>query len=197
MEIFGLLLNEQDSPDFSGVVTVAEQAGSVPSAQGPCSVARYSFDDCPPLDILVVPGGVGTRAEVLNQSMLRFLQERVAGDGAARPPLRRLLSVCTGAALLSAAGLLQSRSATTNKRAFSWVRGIRGEEGGTQWQRSARFVVDGVITTSAGVSAGIDAALHLVMLDHGLKEAQSVARRAEYSGNFVDGRDDPFGELAT
>lgn len=183
-------MNARDDPNFDGIVTIAEAVGPVRSVQGPPTVAQYDFTTCPPLDVLVIPGGAGTREGIANPSLLDFIR-KISTD--THPPLRHLLSVCTGAALLAAAGVLDGRKATTNKLAFSWVQSTGGRD--ISWQKTARFVVHGNITTAAGVSAGIDAALHLVMKDFGMEEAEAVARRAEYSGSFVDGLDDPFGIL--
>lgn len=204
MEIFGLLLDSPDNEGFGKrVLTVSEHKGAIQSAQGPATVAEYTFANCPPLDVLVIPGGIGTRTEVNNGTIRRFIQDFVIGMGTS--PDRQLLSVCTGAALLAAAGILGGRQATTNKRAFSWVRNSRStlsSPGGQSikeilWKKECRFVVDGSIITAAGVSAGIDAALHMILLRYGKEKAENIASRAEYSGNYEDGSVDLFGSLAS
>src|SRR5262249_681295 len=93
------------------LLMIAERRGELRSAQGPQAVAEYGLDDCPPLDILVVPGGIGTRREVDNLALISWLKAC-----AARAEL--VTSVCTGAGLLARAGLLDGRRATSNKRAF-------------------------------------------------------------------------------
>jgi putative intracellular protease/amidase len=104
-------------------------------------LADYGFPDCPPLDVLLVPGGPGTRQEVDNPVLIDWLATRGADA-------EIISSVCTGAALLARAGLLDGRAATTNKQAFAWVT----EQGPrVRWVRRARWVDDGRVVTSSGV----------------------------------------------
>jgi putative intracellular protease/amidase len=97
-------------PEFD-VVMIAEEAGPVMSAQGIATIADYSFSNAPALDIVMVPGGIGTRTELLNENFLSYLQ-RVHAQS------EYTTSVCTGSALLAKAGILDGLSATSNKRAF-------------------------------------------------------------------------------
>ena len=103
-------------------------------------------------DLILVPGGIGTRREVDNPRLLEWLNQRAAAA-------ILVTSVCTGAALLARAGLLDGKRATTNKRAFAWV-ASQGPE--VNWIKQARWVEDGKFATSSGVSAGIDMALALI-----------------------------------
>lgn len=128
------------------VVTTADRAGPVKSAQGPQAVADSSLADCPELDVILVPGGIGTRKEVANESLLEWLRLR-----AARAQV--VTSVCTGSALLARAGLLDGRRATSNKASFAWV---QTQGPAVQWVKEARWVEDGKLATSSGVAAGID-----------------------------------------
>src|SRR6478736_258596 len=113
----------------------------------------YSLDDAPPADLLVVPGGAGTRPLLRDERLLAWLRER-AGE------VELLLSVCTGALLLGAAGLLEHRSATTHHDAFDELAALSPT---TQVMRGQRFVRSSErIVTSAGVSAGVDASLYVV-----------------------------------
>ena len=96
------------------VLTVAEKAGAIASAQGSKTIADFGFDDCPHIDILMIPGGVGTRREIANQSLLESIVDRAR-------KAEIVTSVCTGAALLAKPGLLDGRNATTNKFSFKWV----------------------------------------------------------------------------
>jgi transcriptional regulator GlxA family with amidase domain len=163
------------------VCTVAREAGPVASAQGPRAVADHGFDDCPRLDLFIVPGGQGTRREVDDPRLTRWIA--AAADEAAT-----VASVCTGAALLARAGLLDGRRATTNKLAFDWV---TSQGPHVEWIRKARWVEDGKFFTSSGVSAGIDMALRLVehLLD--AATADAVAKVMEYR-RHADADDDPF-----
>ncbi len=120
--------------------------------------------------ILLVPGGQGTRGLVKDKEYLDFLKK--AAEGA-----EIVLSVCTGAALLARAGVLDGRRATSNKMAFSWV---KGEGPLTVWERQARWVRDGNVYSSSGVSAGIDRALSFVSDFSGREEAERIARAMEY-----------------
>ena len=127
VEVFG-------SSDKFQLFTVAATKGEIRSRQGPLTVARHSFsDDCPLFDVLLVPGGQGTREEVNNRELLSWLST------IAQKHETSILSVCTGAALLAKAGVLNNRSATTNKRAFSWVQGLMPDSD-IQWVKQARSV---------------------------------------------------------
>jgi transcriptional regulator GlxA family with amidase domain len=158
------------------IVTAAESAGPVASAQATRAVA-----ECPPLDVLVVPGGIGTRRLVANEGVLSWLRARAAQATA-------VTSVCTGAGLLARAGLLDGRRATTNKRSFAWVveQGPR-----VTWVREARWVEDGAFVTSAGVSAGIDMSLGVIAKLVSTEAAERVADAMEYEWHR-DAAWDPF-----
>jgi transcriptional regulator GlxA family with amidase domain len=170
--------------DHFRVVTVAERPGPVASAQGQRAVADHGFADCPTLDLVLVPGGMGTRREVDNAALLAWLAERTAAA-------EITTAVCTGAALLARAGLLDGRRATTNKRSFAWVasQGPRVE-----WVREARWVDDGDRVTSSGVSAGIDMALHVIARLVGTDLAEEVATHIEHRWQR-DPADDPFAKV--
>src|SRR5207302_2914209 len=158
-----------------------EQAGVVRPGEGPPSYAEYSFADAPAYDILLVPGGFGTRAAVNNAPFLRHL-----ADASQRAPITT--TVCTGSALLARTGLLDGRPATSNKIAWDWVtqQGPR-----VLWKRKARWVDDGNVLTSSGVSAGIDMALGLIARLHGREMALTSARNMEYVWHESPD-DDPF-----
>lgn len=110
--------------------------------------ATHSFSNAPPLDVLFVPGGMGTRSLVAhnNTEIEQFIAKRY-------PKLDYLISVCTGAVFLARAGLLNGKRATTNKWAYDWVTKGHGEN--IKWEPNARWVVDGNIWTSSGVAAGM------------------------------------------
>src|SRR5438034_9678416 len=135
---------------------MAEQHGVVKAGEGPASYAEYSFADAPAFDILLIPGGFGTRAAVNNAP---FLQQLTTASQQASITA----TVCTGSALLARTGLLDDRPATSNKLAWNWVlqQGPR-----VQWRRQARWVDNGNMITSSGVSAGIDMALSLIARLH-------------------------------
>jgi transcriptional regulator GlxA family with amidase domain len=166
------------------IVTTAENAGAIRSAQGPQAVADYALSECPKLDVILVPGGLGTRKQVLNCALLEWLKRR--SDEA-----EIVTSVCTGAALLARAGLLDGRTATSNKKSFGWV----VEQGpAVRWVRQARWVEDGRFVTSSGVSAGIDMTLSVIARVAGADAAERIAVRMEYDWHR-DSAWDPFAKV--
>jgi transcriptional regulator GlxA family with amidase domain len=174
----------RDLDDAFRIVMVAEKAGPIASAQGPRAVAEFGFDDCPPVDILLIPGGIGTRREVYRNSLIAWLRER-----AARAEL--ITSVCTGAALLASTGLIDGIRATTNKRSFAWV---RSQGWRVNWVKQARWVEDGKFLTSSGVSAGIDMALAVIARLVGAEVAEKAAVSMEYEWHR-DSEWDPFAKI--
>jgi transcriptional regulator GlxA family with amidase domain len=166
---------------FFEIFTVAAKAGPVPSGEGVATVADHAFESAPPYDILLVPGGFGTRTAVGDRPWL----DRLAA-ASQRAPITT--TVCTGSALLAKTGLLDDRPATSNKIAWDWVlqQGPR-----VRWQRKARWVDDGNVLTSSGVSAGIDMALALIARLNGRELALAAARNMEYVWH-EDANDDPF-----
>jgi putative intracellular protease/amidase len=175
LEMFGLL------PEQFEIFLVAQSGDIVASSQGPKSLIDYRFDNCPEFDILLVPGGRGTRREVDNPIMLAWLQSQAQ-------TAQYVTSVCTGSALLARAGLLDGRHATTNKAAFEWV---ASQSERVDWQKQARWVEHDNFFTSSGVSAGIDMSLALIAQLSGQETAEQVATWAEYEWHR-DPAWDPF-----
>jgi transcriptional regulator GlxA family with amidase domain len=171
-EVFSVTGRRQKLEPFD-VYTVAER--SPVSARNGLSInPKYSFADCPPPEILVVPGGYGTRREMKNPAMLEWIS-RVA------PACDLVLSVCTGALVLGAAGLLDGREATTHFMAFDE---LRAAAPGARVREGRRIVDNGNVILSAGVSAGIDMSLHVVARLSGTDVARETARYMEYEGNW-------------
>jgi transcriptional regulator GlxA family with amidase domain len=163
------LRREQPSP-FEPLL-VAEREGVVQATGGLRVVPDHTLATCPPLDILVVPGGWGTRTEIKNRRLLAWIAERGR-------QVETLTSVCTGSMLLGHAGLLDGRHATTHWRALDWMR----ESFPTVTVEDKLHVVeDGHVLTSAGISAGIDMALRVVARYHGEAIARATARNMEYA----------------
>ncbi len=165
LEVFGTLTKL--GADWR-VVTVAERNEALTGANGLKVQPDHSFEDCPPLDVLLVPGGWGTRREMENPRMLEFVR-KAAADAS------YVTSVCTGALVLQAAGLLAGKRATTYWAAMDRLRSFGDVE-----VVDERFVHDGNVVTAAGVSAGIDMALYLVGLLEGAERARQVQRAIEY-----------------
>jgi transcriptional regulator GlxA family with amidase domain len=147
---------------------VAETRDPVICAKGLSVNPHVSFDGCPPLDYLLVPGGMGTRREVDNPGMMRFLVAQAPG-------CKALLSVCTGAFVLHAAGLLAGKTATTHWASLDRLRAL-----GDVDVVERRFVQDGNVWTSAGVSAGTDLMLAFIARTAGEEAAARVQLQAEY-----------------
>jgi len=184
LDVFGPVEMFGNLTGMVEVKMVAAQAGPVVSAQGPSVVADYGFADCPHLDLLLVPGGIGTRDAIDNPALLTWLTERVAVADIA-------MTVCTGTALLASAGILDGRRATTNKMWFNWV----AEQGPkVHWVKEARWVEDGKFVTSSGVSAGMDMALAVIARLSGAETSKMLAVATEYEWH-QDASWDPFAKI--
>jgi len=167
------------------VVFIAEKAGPVEAGtqgqKGPKVYADYGFDDAPKLDLILVPGGFGTLPQLNNQKLLTFIKERSADA-------QLTTSVCSGSALLAKAGVLDSKKATTNKAFYDM---LISNGPNTDWQHKARWVEDGKVITSSGVSAGIDMALSIIAKLWGQELAEGIAKGTEYVWSR-DPHNDPF-----
>lgn len=151
------------------VVTIAETREPVRCAKGLRVVPDHSFDDAPGLDVVLVPGGQGTRREVSNRALIEWLRKAGA-------PCQWVTSVCTGALLLHEAGFARGKRVTTH---WAFVEALRAR-GDVEVLERIRWVRDGNVVTSAGVSAGIDMALWLLGQIHGVTAARQVQRFMEY-----------------
>jgi transcriptional regulator GlxA family with amidase domain len=173
-EVFSVTrLNEErrrEEPSPYEVVLVAERKETVVATGGLKVVPDHSLDDCPPLDVLVVPGGWGTRREMTNDRLITWVAERGR-------QVTTLTSVCTGSLLLGQAGLLDGKRATTHWRVLADMRGLFPTVDVIEDQH---VVEEGEIITSAGISAGIDMALRVVARHHGDAVARATARFMEY-----------------
>jgi transcriptional regulator GlxA family with amidase domain len=152
------------------VFTVADQAGLIRCAKGLRVVADRTWDEAGPIDVVVYPGGVGTRAQ-LGDEMVRTRFRGLAASA------RIVASVCTGSLVLADAGLLDGRPATTHWASLDELAAL-GQN--IDVRPADRFVDDGTIVTAAGVSAGIDMALHLVARLHSDQRAREVRRVIQY-----------------
>ena len=178
LEMFGL------AADHFEFRLISETGGVVASHQGPKSVCDDSFQSAPAIDVLLVPGGIGTRREVNNPVLLDWLNER-------SKQAELVASVCTGSALLAKAGVLDGLRATSNKLAFAWA-SAQSEK--VQWQQQARWVEDGKVFSSSGVSAGIDMALAVIAKLVSEQAAEDAANFAEYTWQR-DADCDPFASV--
>lgn len=165
-EMIGLWGKQYYGPQ--NVFTVSETGKLLKSTKDMYYQPHYNFAQCPRLDYLLVPGGQGTRKEVDNANLVAFIKAQAAN-------CQHVLSVCTGAFLLQAAGLLDGKKATTH-----WMSIERLKEFPEIQVAEERFTRDGNIWTSAGVSAGIDLALAFVAYIAGEETAGKVQLHAEY-----------------
>jgi len=153
------------------VFTVArDNSRPIVCAKGLRVLADHSWQSAPEIDVLVYPGGQGTSALIGDEEVrawVRSVHERA----------RLTTSVCTGAFILADAGLLEGRAATTHWDDFD---GLLAIDGTIQARREDRFVDEGDIITSAGISAGIDMALHLIIRLHSEDRAREIKRRLQY-----------------
>jgi transcriptional regulator GlxA family with amidase domain len=156
--------------DHVSVFTVARDEGPVTCAKGLRVLPDHTWDSAPSIDVLVFPGGQGTRVQVKDEAVHEWLR-KIAGSGAL------MTSVCTGALVYAGAGFLKDRPATTHWENFDELIAI---DDSIKPDKEARFVDDGDVITAAGVSAGIDMALHLVARLHSTERAKQVKRGIQY-----------------
>jgi len=172
-EVFSVARPDGEHSDESrlfNVVTIAEEDRIITCRGGLLVKPHTTIENHPPLDILVVPGGLGTRRERKNQRLLDWI---VRQD----QQTRLTTSVCTGAFLLAERGLLDHHHATTHWNSVEWMRNTYPT---IEMVADARVVDEGHIITSAGISAGIDMSLHVVSRLYGVEAAEWTARQMEY-----------------
>ncbi|KAL3467778.1 class I glutamine amidotransferase-like protein [Aspergillus heterothallicus] len=134
------------------------------------------------IDVLIVPGGAGTRFLEIIAPVIDFVR-------ATYPSAQYILSICNGAGVLARAGILDGKRATTNKLLWESTTALRPQ---VRWVREARWVSDGNVWTASGVSAGIDATLAFVRAVYGEELALEIVREMEYVWDAGDGTTDPF-----
>ncbi|RJQ80209.1 MAG: DJ-1/PfpI family protein [Desulfobacteraceae bacterium] len=160
----------REEPSPFEVFLVAETLSNVTTTGGMKVIPHFSFENCPKLDILVVPGGWGTRKELKNPLMLEWLRSKAA-------EVETMTSVCTGAMLLGHAGLIDGLHATTHWKSLDWM---RDSFPAVTVEYEQHVVEDGRVFTSAGISAGIDMALKVVARYLGEDIAKATAMHMEY-----------------
>jgi transcriptional regulator GlxA family with amidase domain len=163
------------------IAVVAEKIGAVKSSGGPCGMAEATMAGSGGFDVLLIPGGIGTRKEMANPLFLAELKRLAEAS-------RMVATVCTGSFLLARTGLLDGRKATTNKRVFQQVKTHAPK---VEWIAMARWIEDGIYFTSSGVSAGMDMALAVIAKLCSRETSLQIAARAEYVWH-EDSSWDPF-----
>jgi transcriptional regulator GlxA family with amidase domain len=178
VEVIGAL--EKFMEKIYDIEFYSEKGGIIKSSQN-VRVVTLPISEIKEADILLIPGGFGTRSEVNNQELIRYIKDLSI-------KAQNVLTVCTGSALLAKTGLLKSIKATSNKMSFDWV---AKQDDEVQWIRKARWVSDGKYYTSSGISAGIDMILGFISDIMGIKVAEKISEIMEYIWNS-DKDDDPF-----
>jgi transcriptional regulator GlxA family with amidase domain len=163
-----------EEPPFR-VFTIAERPATITCRGGLLVQPHYTLEDHPPLNILIVPGGYGTRREVNNPRLLDWIARQSHST-------ELTTSVCTGAFLLAARGLLDGMPATTH---WASIDRLRTTHPAVTVRDNVRYIDNGHILTSAGVSAGIDMSLHIVARLLGDEVANNTARRMEYASEWT------------
>jgi transcriptional regulator GlxA family with amidase domain len=168
-EVFGVA--GEIGPDHPfNVYTIAEKRDPIRARNGLSVNPNYTITNCPDPDIILVPGGRGTRTQIYNTTLLEWLQQQYER-------IELLTSVCTGALVLARTGLLDGLSATTH---YQSVEELRKLAPNTTIQPQERYVDNGKIILSAGISAGIDMSLYTVSRLCGPELADKTARHMQY-----------------
>ena len=163
-----LTANIYKTPCPFRVFTFSEKKKYITTSGGLCVKSEYTFNTCPPLDIMIIPGGIGTRKLLQNKKVLNWIS--------LNQNIEFLASVCTGALLLAQAGLLKEKKATTHWGAMNLLKKISTS---TKVITNKKFVFD-TYYTSSGVSAGIDLSLYIIEKLYGKKIALNTAKYMEY-----------------
>lgn len=184
-----LVYQKVDGLDFSGpfdvfatasnwgkdfyVYTVSEKIEPIDTVSAFTILPKYDFSNCPIPDILIIPGGLGSRTEMNNEHITSWIR-KMAGTA------EQIISVCTGALLLAKANLLEGLKITTNRRATDLLREVAPQN--SEIIENVRFVDNGKIVMSEGVTAGIDASLHVISKLIDKDRAIETANKLEYGG---------------
>ena len=168
-EVFSVTKNDEEKEVFN-VFNVAESEDIVKARNGYLVKPNYSLASCPRPEILLIPGGYGTRKEMHNVHLIDWIKQ-MSGE------CKLVLSVCTGSLLLAKAGLLDGLEATTHHGALDLLAktGLQ-----TKVVSNRKFVDNGTVITSAGISAGIEMSLHVVLKLLGSETASRTAKYMEY-----------------
>lgn len=168
-EVFAVTAELSDYQYFE-VFTISESGEKIKARNGLKVQADYSFDNHPPIDILVIPGGMGTRVELNNDQPLNWIAK-------VNEQTDITMSVCTGSLVLAKLGLLNDQPATTHHTTYDFLKKISPT---TQVIEDQRFVDNGNIMTAGGISAGIDLSLHVVEKLFGKETVSKTTKEMEY-----------------
>lgn len=166
---------------LSVIAADLEPKSTKPSGFGTKILPTHTYKSAPPLDVLLVPGGLGTKTLIEDAATLEFIRDIYPG-------LKYILTVCSGSTLLAKAGILDGRRATSNKAV--WAEMVASGPK-VNWVAEARWVVDENIWTSSGVTAGMDLAVQFIKTVYSEAIATIIANVIEYTPN-TDPSLDPF-----
>jgi transcriptional regulator GlxA family with amidase domain len=166
LEVFAMAMNQEGR---GKVHLIAEKRDLITCAKGMRVMPDHVIDDHPPLDVLLIPGGMATREEVKNEKVLGWIAKTA-------PSCTWVTSVCTGSMLLLASGVAKGKRVTTHWGALDLLRDL----GASEVVDGPRYVRDGNVVTSSGVSAGIDMSLWLVGQIFGVPHARATQRWIQY-----------------
>jgi putative intracellular protease/amidase len=169
-EVFGHAWDADKDQELFNVYTVAEKTDPITTWMGMTVVPKYTFENAPKADIVLLPGG-DTHLELKNPKAIKWVKDR-AGEA------EYIMSVCNGAFFLAEAGLLDGKTATTY---YALIDALKADAPKAKVVIDQRFTDNGKIITTAGLSSGIDGALHLIDKIAGRGEAQRVALNMEYN----------------
>lgn len=181
LDVFGPVELLSKLPNDYSIIYAAPNRGLIRSVQDVQVFASNSLKDADEVDIVLVPGGIGTRTLVHDAAFLEDVSRWARGA-------KIVASVCTGSAVLAAAGLLDGYRATSNKRAFTWA---TEQSTNVAWVPEARWVHDRDRWTSSGVAAGMDMTVALIKHFNGSKIADQIALEIEYEPH-TDADWDPY-----
>ncbi|MCQ6287456.1 MULTISPECIES: DJ-1/PfpI family protein [Bacillus cereus group] len=168
-EVFSVTEVNEEKP-FT-VYTVSENGEMITARNGLKVQPDYSIENLPPVDILIIPGGLGAREyEIKNEIVIKWIRQQMK-------EVKLMTSVCTGALLLAKAGLLEGLKATTH---WASIEKFKNEFQNVEVIENVNFVDEGHIITSAGISAGINMAFHIVKNLLGMYVAEDTAKQMEY-----------------
>jgi transcriptional regulator GlxA family with amidase domain len=163
--------SELNNYELFDVFAVAKQLNPIETINGLSVNPKYDFNNCPSIDILIIPGGVGTRKLMVDADSLSWIEAKHLSS-------ELTISICTGAMVLGKMGLLDNQSFTTHHEVFDEMASIAPL---ANLIKMKRFVKADKIYTAAGISAGIDLSLHIIETLHGKEIAKNVARYMEYT----------------
>ncbi|EDU37713.1 DJ-1/PfpI family protein [Clostridium sporogenes] len=184
LDVFGPVEILGSIPDIFKLNFISSEGGIVESSQNVRVDTNLYTNENDIEKILLIPGGIGTREKIDDNNFINFIKN-ISNQS------KYIISICTGSALLAKTGILNKKKATTNKRAFKWAT-EQGKD--VLWVKESRWVKDGNIYTSSGVSAGMDMTLGFIADIIGKTKALEISQRIEYFWN-EDSKYDPFSKM--